>query len=172
MELPIRTAAELMDAGFEARRAERRTARRDAVLQRILRLFLERGGPIPPDALVTALPGHSPAAVGDVLRELDANDLVFLLDGRIELAYPFATGPNPFAVVLGDGRERYACCAIDALGLAPMVSESLTVRSRCHHSGVPLVFGVTPEGPGPDSAGVMVWVGPRPAADAKACTVL
>jgi hypothetical protein len=172
MELPVRTAAELIDAGFEARWAERRAARRDGVLQRILRLFLERGGPIAPDALAAALPGHSAAEVGDALRRLDADDLVLLRDGRVELAYPFATGPNPFEVVLEDGRARHACCAIDALGLAPMVGERLTVRSRCHHSGRPLVFAVTPEGPGPDAAGVMVWVGPRPAGDAKVCTSL
>jgi Alkylmercury lyase len=172
MELPVRTAAEVMDAGFEARWAERQAARRDAVLQRILRLFLERGGPIAPDALASALPGGSPADVGDALRRLDADDLVFLRDGRVELAYPFAAGPNPFEVVLADGRERYACCAIDALGLAPMVGERLTVRTRCHHSGTPLIFAVTPEGPGPEAAGVMVWIGPRPEVNAKACTSL
>jgi Alkylmercury lyase len=172
MALPIRTAAELMDAGFEARRAERHAARRDAVLQRIIRLFLERGGPISPDVLAAALPSHSPEDVGDALRRLDADDLVLLRDGRIELAYPFAAGPNPFKVVLEDGRERYACCAIDALGLAPMVGERLTVRSRCHHSDAPLAFAVTPEGPESDAAGVMVWVGPRPEGTAKACTSL
>ena len=172
MELPVRTAAEVMDAGFEARWAERQAARRDAVLQRILRIFLEHGGPISADALAPTLPGRSPAEVEDALRRLDADDLVFLRDGRVELAYPFAAGPNAFAVILADGRERYACCAIDALGLAPMVGERLTVRTRCHHSGTPLVFTVTPEGPAPETAGVMVWIGPRPDASAKACTSL
>ena len=172
MELPVRTAAEVMDAGFETRRAERQAARRDAVFRRILRLFLERGGPIGPDALAAALPGRSLAEVGNALRRLDADDVVVLQDGRVEFAYPFAAGPNPFAIVLADGRERYACCAIDALGLAPMVGERLTVRTRCHHSGRPLAFAVTPEGPGPEAAGVMVWVGPRPEDNAKACTSL
>jgi hypothetical protein len=170
--LPVRTAAQLMDAGFEARWSERQAARRDEVLRRILRLFLERGGPIGAETLAAALPGGSSAAVGPALRRLDADDLVFLRDGRIELAYPFAAGPTAFAVVLDDGRERYACCAIDALGLAPMVGERLTVRSRCHQSGAPLVFAVTPEGPGPEATGVMVWVGPQPEEGAKACTSL
>lgn len=172
MELPVRTASELMDAGFEARWAERHAARRDDVLQRILRLFLERGGPIAPDALAAALPGRPPAEVGDALRRLDADDLVFLREGQVELAYPFAAGPNSFQVALEDGRERYACCAIDALGLAPMVGQRLTVRTYCHQSGTPLVFPVTPEGPGPEAAGIMVWVGPRPEGAAKACTSL
>lgn len=172
MEMPVRTAAELMDAGFEARWAERHAARQDEVLQRIIRLFLDCGGPVTPDALTAALPGRSPAGIADVLRRLDADDLVFVQDDRIELAYPFAAGPNAFEVVLEDGRERYACCAIDALGLAPMVGERLTVHTYCHQSGTPLVFPVTPEGPGPQAAGVMVWVGPRPEGAAKACTSL
>jgi hypothetical protein len=172
MTLPVRTAAEVMDAGFETRWAERHAARRDEVFRRILRLFLEHGGPIALEALAAALPARSRADVADALRRLDADDLVFLRDGRIELAYPFAAGPNPFAVVLADGRERYACCAIDALGLAPMIGERLTVRSRCHHSGAPLVFAVAPDGPGPEADGVMVWVGPRPEDNAKACTSL
>jgi hypothetical protein len=73
---------------------------------------------------------------------------------------------------LGDGRVRYACCAIDALGLAPMLGAALTVRGICHGSGLPLVFEVTPEGPAPEAAGVMVWVGPPPDADARACATL
>src|SRR5262245_52911292 len=172
MELPVRTAAEVMDAGFEARWAERQAARRDEVLRRIIRLFLERGGPISPDALAAALPGRSLAQVVDAIRRLDADDLVLLRDGQIELAYPFAAGPNSFEVIFQGGRQRYACCAIDALGLAPMVGARVTVRSRCHHTDAPLVFAVTPAGPAPEAAGTMVWVGPRPEEGAKACNSL
>jgi len=74
MDLPVRTAAELMDAGFEARWAERRAA----VFRRVLGLFLERGGPVSPEALIATLPGHAPAAVTDALRRLDAADVVLL----------------------------------------------------------------------------------------------
>ena len=62
MALPVRTAAEVMDAGFEARWAERQAARRDEVFRRILRVFLERGGPIDADTLAATLPGWSRAA--------------------------------------------------------------------------------------------------------------
>src|SRR5690349_599333 len=91
----IKTAAELVDSGLEARWAERRAARFAAPLQSILCLFLERGGPVPLDRL--AEPARS------LVDELDARDLVLVREGSIELAYPFASGPNPFAVVLGDG---------------------------------------------------------------------
>jgi Alkylmercury lyase len=73
--------------------------------------------------------------------------VVLLREEVVELAYPFATGPNRFAVTLGDGRVRYACCAIDALGLAPMLGAALTARGICHGSGLPLVFGVTRRDP-------------------------
>jgi hypothetical protein len=117
MDLPVRTATELMEAAFEGQWAERRAA----VFRRVLGLFLERGGPVSPEALIATLSGHAPTAVTDALRRLHAADVVLLRKGVVELAYPFATGLNRFAVTLGDGRVRYPCCAIDALGLAPML---------------------------------------------------
>jgi|RhiMetdeSRZDD1v2_1073273.scaffolds.fasta_scaffold342400_3 hypothetical protein len=160
----IRTAAELVDPELEARWAERRTARLGDALQSILHAFLERGGPVPLDRLAEPARG--------LADELDARDLVLLRDGRIELAYPFATGPNAFGVALADGRLRYACCAIDALGIAPMIGQPVTVRAQCHHCGEPLGFGVAPDGPAAEATGVMVWVGRRPAGGGKVCTSL
>ena len=83
-------------------------------------------------------------------------------DGHVDLAYPFSASPTSFVVRLRDGRERYVCCAIDALGIAPMVGEAVEIRARCHHSGTPLQFAVTAEGPAAGSAGIMLWVGKRP----------
>jgi alkylmercury lyase-like protein len=159
-----KTADELTDPALEARWAARRAAPSGEVLRAVVRLFLERGGPVPLSAL--------PEPAGPAVDDLDAQDLLLVRDGRIELAYPFATGPNAFAVVFPDGRERYACCAIDALGIAPMVGYAVRVRSRCHHCGEPLAFGADPRGPGPEAAGVMVWVGRRPATGGKVCTSL
>ncbi len=164
MRYAIKTADELVDAALEARWAERRASRHGDALRQVLRLFLERGGPV----ALGALPEPARGAV----EALDAEDLLLLRDGRIELAYPFATGPTAFAVVFPDGRERYACCAIDALGIAPMVGEPVTIRSRCHHCREPLAFGVEPTGPGPEAAGVMVWVGRRTTAAARVSTSL
>jgi len=65
----------------------------------------------------------------------------------IELAYPFSTSSTPFVVRRRDGRERFTCCAIDALGIAPMLDEDVQVISICHHCSSPLRFDVTPEGP-------------------------
>jgi hypothetical protein len=66
-----------------------------------------------------------------------------------------------------DGRERYACCATDALGFAPLIGPPVTVHSSCQHSGAPLDVTVTADGPASDAAGVRVWSGQRAAAPCR-----
>jgi len=79
----------------------------------------------------------------------------------VDLAYPFSASPTPFLVRFPEGRERHVCCAVDALGIAPMVGQAVEIRARCHHSGTPLHFAVTPEAPEREATGIMVWVGKR-----------
>lgn len=153
MTLDIKTADELVDAELEARWAARRAAREDKLLQRILRMFVERGAPIG----VAEIRG----AVPDALARLDEEDLILLRDGRVELAYPFSGLPTPFLVILPDGRERYACCAIDALGIAPMLGLPVRIQASCHHCRGPLEFFAGADGPDRDAEGIMVWVGKR-----------
>lgn len=162
---PIRTASDLLaDADFEARWAARESigvpAR--AALRDILARFVAAGGPIE-----TASLRHSP----EVLAELDAHDLVYVEDGRVILAYPWSGTPTAFVMRLSGGRERWACCAIDALGIAAMLGEPVEVRSRCHHCEEPLSLEVTPHGPLGD-AREFVWVGTRDDLRGKACTAL
>jgi alkylmercury lyase-like protein len=163
--LPVRTAAELMaDADFEARWRERESigpAAR-AALREILARFAAAGGPVE----LATLP-HAAAAI----EELDARDLVYIQDGRVVLAYPWSGTPTPFVMRLSRGRERWACCAIDALGIAAMLGEPVEVESRCHHCEEPLRLHVTPRGPAGDT-GVMAWVGKREDLRGKACTAL
>ncbi len=159
--LEIKTADELVDPELEARWALRRAARQTDVLQQVLRSFVERGGPIRVEEIAVVLPDRAPEAGWDSLIKLDEDDLIEVRDGRIEIAYPFSAAPTPFVVRLASGQERYACCAIDALGVAPMLGQRVHIRSRCHHCGTPLKFGVTPGGPGPEGRELMVWVGKR-----------
>src|SRR5947207_10271775 len=151
---PLRTAAGLMaDPDFEARWKERESigvpAR--AALRDILARFVTDGGPIEVASLA-----HS----ADVVAELDAHDLVYVQDGRVVLAYPWSGTPTAFALRLSGGRERWACCAIDALGIAAMLGEPVQVRARCHHCDEPLNLDVTPQGPAGDGS-VVAWVGQR-----------
>jgi hypothetical protein len=101
--------------------------------------------------------------VPDAAREraaaLDAADLIGLSGDRVQVAYPFTASPTAFQVILRGGRACYACCAIDALGVAPMLGTPVTVRSRCHRSAEPLVFDVGPvAGPREATPGILTWI--------------
>ena len=159
MKVEIRTAAEVLTAERLAEWAARRAQRADPVLRAIWRELIERGGPVALEALIAGLPGLPPDVVRTRVTALDAADLIEREGDEVRLAYPFTAGPTDFEVILPAGRSRYACCAIDALGVAPMLEAGVTVRSRCHWSGEPLVFDVDPvAGPGPAPPGVLVWI--------------
>jgi hypothetical protein len=132
-----------------------------ATLRVILEGFVANAGPVDVARLDAA------AAVA----ELDERDLIYVDGDRVVLAYPFAGTPTDFVTVLPGGRERWACCAIDALGIAAFLKQPVTVRSRCHHCGDGFALDVTPDGPvGGDR--LMAWVGERGDLRGKACTSL
>ena len=160
---PLKSAAELMDASFDARwldRARIGPAAR-ATLRAVLDGFVADGGPVAISAL-----GNDAA-----VAELDERDLIYISDGRVMLAYPFAGTPTDFVTVLPDGRERWACCAIDALGIPAFLKQPVTVRSRCHHCDERFVLEVGPDGPVAGGR-LMAWVGERRDLRGKACTSL
>ena len=166
--LTIKTAEEFRTLDARERQASRRAARETPLVQRILRLFVDRGGPIAVEDVITASDGHPTAAIREAITALDDEDLIRLRHDLIDTAYPFSAGPTAFVVRLADGKDRYACCATDALGIAPMIGDRIEIRSRCHHCGEPLALSATPDGPGPEAAGVMLWIGKRTEGGCKA----
>ncbi len=140
-------------------------------MRAVLGLFADRGGPVGVAAVAEAA-GLDVDAAARALRGLSDDDLLVLRDEAVELAYPFSAAPTSFVVRRPDGRERFICCAIDALGLAPMLGERVVVTSVCHDSGVPLRFAVTPEGPAPEAEPLMVWATRSGGDDERACTGL
>ncbi len=154
--LMIMTADELKALNSLERQAARRAAREQPLVRLILRTFLQRGGPIPIKDIV----GRA-EAVHDALTALDDEDLIRVRAGQVDIAYPFSAAPTPFRVRLSIGRERYACCATDALGIAAMIGEPVDITSSCHHCGESLRFAAMPQGLGRDAEGVMVWFGKR-----------
>jgi hypothetical protein len=170
MTLPIKTLEELMDPAVLARQVTRRAAREDDLLRQVWRALLAHGMPVPIDMVTGDATRIDRAAVRDGLARLDEEDLILLEDGVVRLAYPFSGDPTAFTIVLPDGGTRFVCCAVDALGIAPMLGQPIEVRSRCHHCGGPIGFPVGPEGPGPGAAGVMVWIGRRDPDERRACT--
>ncbi len=168
--LEIKTADELADPELEARWTVRRATRQASVLRSVLRSFVDQPGPVSIETIAGALPDKPFDTVRESLIRLDADDLIQLADGHVEAAYPFSAAPTPFVVQLAGGHERFACCAIDALGVAPMLGQRVEVRSRCHHSASRIEFSVTADGPGPEAGGAMVWVGKRQEADRRVIT--
>jgi hypothetical protein len=160
MTIEIRTAAEILTAERTAEWIARRAQRDDAVLRAIWREFVRRRGPVPLPRVAAALPDLAMDALRARIAALDAADLIGLGAGEVRLAYPFTADPTPFEVVLPPGAEpRCACCAIDALGVAPMLGTPVEVRSRCHWSGASLAFAVDPvTGPRGAPPGCLAWV--------------
>ncbi len=170
--LEIKTADELIALDVEGRARTRRAARETPAVRRILRMFLDRDGPISVAEMVAAFRGEPADVIRQTLLALDDDDLIRIRDGNIDIAYPFSASATPFLVRLPGGKQRYACCATDALGVAPMVGERVEIRSHCHHCNVPLEFSATPDGPGPEADGVVLWVGKRPEDGCKAADAL
>jgi len=170
--LVIKTADELGDNDVEVRAGARRLARETPVLRAVLRLFADSGGPVSVAAVAESLADAQPEAIAKTLATLSDEDLLILHGDSIELAYPFSTAPTPFVIRRDDGRERFTCCALDALGIAPMLNEDVEITTRCHHCSTPLRFTAGPEGPSPDADDIMVWVTRLRPDDGRACAVL
>jgi hypothetical protein len=136
-------------------------------------MFVDRPGPVPVEEIVAAFPAQAPESVREALGRLDDEDLLRIDAGCVNLAYPFSASATAFVVDLDEGRgQRFVCCAIDALGIGPMLGRRVHVWSWCHHCAAPMELSVDPSGPGPDAEGVMVWVGKRVEDERRACDSL
>jgi hypothetical protein len=148
--------------------AARRVARQGPLVQRIFQIFVERGGPVRVDDLAAAAPGADGTALHRALDALDGDDIIRLRAGCIDVAYPFSAAPTAFRVRLPGGGDRHACCATDALGIAPMIGERVEITSPCRHCGDVLAFTAGPGGVGPDAGAVVVGFGARGGGAGKA----
>lgn len=102
------------------------------------------------------------AEPGDSLAELAQADVLGLDDsGGIRMAYPFSSIPTPHIVAIAAGPRVYAMCAIDALGIPPMLGADAVISSADPVSGTPVtvVFRDGRASWSPDSA--VVFVGRR-----------
>lgn len=173
MGVEMRTAAELIALDVEGRGAARRAARETEPLRRVLRAFVDQAGPVRVDEIVSAFPAQPSESVLEALAKLDEEDLLRLDAERVDLAYPFSASPTAFVIDLDEvSGQRFVCCAIDALGIAPMLGRRVRIWSWCHHCAAPMELSVDPSGPGPDADGVMVWVGKRAEDERRACDSL
>jgi Alkylmercury lyase len=113
----------------------------------ILRSF-GAGRPPAPDALAGAA-SELALEVETTLERLRQRDLVHHdpSSRAILVAYPFSSRPTAHRARF-NGREVYAMCAIDALGIAPMLGEPIEVLSRDPLTGDGIRVELEPEGDG------------------------
>lgn len=131
------TAANVMPVALESARG-RRTAGLSSDERRLYRWVLEQ----------FAEHGHVSVSLARMAaRALDVEfeqafesftrlDLVHSGEDEIAVAYPFSGRPTPHRVWIDDRRQSvFAMCAIDALGVAPMLNLPVEILSRDPVSG-------------------------------------
>jgi alkylmercury lyase-like protein len=117
-----------------------------AVQQEVLRTFATTGRPPAAPALAetAARHGTTPEAV---LARLHAEDFLRLGPGwQIRAAYPFSAVPTRHLVDIDGGPRAHAMCAIDALGIAAMLSTGVTITSTDPDTGEPVTVTVHADG--------------------------
>ena len=117
----------------------------------IYHYFAETGSrPSPAD--VAERVGSDVASVLDAYPRLRAQRVLALeADGSsIRMAPPFSGVPTQHIVIVG-GKQYYANCAWDALGVVAALHQPGEVHSRCEQSGEPLRLEVGLEGPQPST---------------------
>ena len=104
-------------------------------------------GALPDDRALRATTGLDGAALAAGYEELVAADWAGRgAGGALTALYPFSLVPTPVRVTL-DGVTRDAMCAIDALGVAPLLDHPTTIASVCVVCGAALALAVAPDGP-------------------------
>lgn len=141
-----------------------------AVHQLVLRHFATTGQPPTTTDLAAVVAAGSERAGDEVLAALHDLDAIRLgADGRIEVAYPFSAHPTRHRVHIATGTDVYAMCAIDALGIAPMLNADTRIDSTDHTTGQPVRITTTAGHTRWEPAGAVVFLaagaGRGPSAD-------
>ncbi len=114
-----------------------------AVKQAVLRSFAATGHPPGADMLDRAASGTG-ASASTILAELAREDFVTLdAGGRIRAAYPFSAAPTAHRVRIAGRAKVYAMCAVDALGIAPMLAADAVIFSADSHTGAAVTVTFT-----------------------------
>lgn len=82
--------------------------------------------------------------IADALAELSMADWIGrITGGQIIAIYPFSPTPTS-TVVAFEGLERYAMCAVDALGVAPLLGQPVQIRAQCPTCQTAIQIAVRP----------------------------
>jgi Alkylmercury lyase len=136
-----------------------------AMHQAILRAFARTGCPPLPHDLDQVAAGRA----GDVLDALHDLDAIRLTSyGEIAVAYPFSAVPTRHRVRIGDRVDVYAMCAVDALGMAPMLGQDAVIESVDVTDGHPISVVMRDGGSTWQPVGAVVFIGADPGGGASA----
>lgn len=114
-----------------------------AVYQAVLRSFATTGH-APPAAELTILATGSGRTHTEILAALHHLDAIRLgTDGQVSVAYPFSARPTRHRVRINNQVDVHAMCAIDALGVAPMLERDTRIESTDTTSGQPVTVTST-----------------------------
>ncbi len=117
------------------------------ITRRLHRILLESMiamGAIPPSAALASDLGVGSDALWEHFESLKRADyLGFDQERRVTCLYPFSLAPTPHVVTL-DGKQRFAMCSLDALGVAAMLDRSIEIESACPVCRTPIRLAVRP----------------------------
>ncbi len=133
----IRTVADRLRAG-------RLTKQEDRVRREVLRSFAS--GATPKLITLAEQSRIPPVQIQQILRRLASMDLLVLdtIGDTVLAAYPFSSIPTPHRVRVV-GREVFALCAVDALGIPAMLQETASISSQCGYCESPVEIEARPE---------------------------
>lgn len=138
-----------------------------AVHQAILRAFAVLGRPPTLHDLDAVTVGSGRGTV-EILADLHGADAIRLgADGQVVVAYPFSATPtrhrvrilDPADDVPSDGVDLWAMCAIDALGVSPMLGRDTRIDSVDVTSGMPVTVTMTAGRASWDPSDAVVFLG-------------
>ena len=145
---PDRSAVALDAAGIRPeRRGRARLSRLTQPERDLYRWLLQRfaTGEPPSGEAIRAAAGDLGLGADDALAVFAREDLVHVDGGgRPTVAYPFSARDRGHRVLIDSAREVQAMCAIDALGIAPMLGQPIEVSSRDPISGREVRVELTP----------------------------
>lgn len=178
-QLPLPVAAALVAGEIPASKLGASRHARLSRLERelyfsILRRFATAGRPS--RAEMSELARQVGLEGAQALDTLAREDLVHLgEDGEIAVAYPFSGLPTAHRVRFPNGHEVFAMCAIDALGIAPMLGKRIEIASRDPLTNEEIQVALEPDGEGnwqPDKAVVVCGASGSGESCSSCCPVL
>ena len=122
----------------------------DTKLKLSLYEFIRDRARVPSVAELASLAGQNAREVRAALQRLFASRVLVLeADGEtVRMAPPFS-GAETQHVVVAKGKEYFANCAWDSLGILAALHAEGEVRTRCEHTREEIVLHVGRDGPAP-----------------------